>query len=69
MRSGSSVASGVDAPVVHGDRDVVEQRVVAGEVEVDHAALALVVPEHVVVEEVAVDDRRCGSTVSSCSAW
>src|SRR5204863_49663 len=37
----------VHAPIVHGDGDVVEEHVVAGKVEVDHAPIALL-PQHVV---------------------
>ena len=56
---------GLEAPGVERDGDVVDQRVVAGEVEVDHARQRVAEEEHVVGEHVGVDDalRQVGRPV------
>ena len=46
----------IEAPVVDGDGKVVQQRIGAGVVEVDDAAQAVIHEQHVVAEQVGMDD-------------
>ncbi|MNT69015.1 hypothetical protein D3C72_2072910 [compost metagenome] len=48
-------AIGFRAPVIQGDRQVVEHRAGTGVVEVDHAGQVIAVEQHIVAEQVGVD--------------
>ena len=56
---------GLEAPGVERDGDVVDERIVAGEVEIDQSRQLLAEEEHVVGEQVGVDDalRQVGRPV------
>src|SRR5882672_10693812 len=45
----------IDAPVVHGNRDVEQERVDAGEIEVDHPADAFSVEQDVVAKQIGMN--------------
>ena len=47
---------GLETPGAEADREIVGERVVAGEIEVDQPRQLLAEEEHVVVEEIGVDD-------------
>ena len=54
----ASIRRRMHAPVVEGYRHVEQQAIDAGEVEIDHAADALALEQHVVAEQVGMDGPR-----------